>query len=166
MGKRGKMTDTLFKQNWTFSEKYMPQVKQILSKHAGKFLQIEVATMEEDMTLAFDLNIIAHTKNKISVRIRRAEVKFRDITIRSLNGVYDTEIHKLRKGYGDWYLYAWEGSDGRITEYALIDIHKARQLFMEDRNTIPNTDGKTGFYCYSLAELAVCGALVAYETRN
>lgn len=156
----------LFDNNWKFSEKYMPQIKMILAKHAGKFLQIEKATMQEDMTQAFDLNITNHPKSKIAVRIRRAEIKFRDITIRSINGTHDTEIHKLRNGYGDWYLYVWEGGDNRIVEYALIDIHKARQLFMEDRKTIPNTDGKTGFYYYTLTELALCGALIAYETRN
>lgn len=94
------MTDE-FNRNWKFSEKYMPQIKHILAKHAGKFLQIEVATMEEDMAQAFDLNIITHKKNKIAVRIRRASIKFRDITIRSLNGGHKTEIHKIREGYGD-----------------------------------------------------------------
>lgn len=155
-----------FKQNWNFSEKYMPQIKLILAKHAGKFLQIEVATMEEDMTQAFDLNIITHNKSKIAVRIRRADIKFRDITIRALNGGHKTEIHKLRDGYGDWYLYAWESEGNRITEYALIDIHKARHLFTQDRNVIPNTDNKTGFYSYSIEELAKCGALIAYETKQ
>ena len=83
--------------------------------------------------------------------------------------VYDghkTEIHKLRDGYGDWYLYAWESEGNRITEYALIDIHKARHLFTQDRNVIPNTDNKTGFYSYSIEELAKCGALIAYETKQ
>lgn len=158
--------NTEFKQNWTFSEKYMPQIKLILAKHAGKFLQIEVATMDEDMTQGFDLNIIANNKSKIAVRIRRADITFRDITIRALNGGHKTEIHKLRDGYGDWYLYAWESTDGRITEYALIDIHKARLLFTADRNVIPNKDGKTGFYKYSIEEIIKCGALIAYETKS
>lgn len=50
-------------------------------------------------------------------------------------------------------------------EYALIDIHKARPLFMEERKTIPNTDGKTGFCNYTLEELTKCGALITYERK-
>ena len=158
------MTD--FKTNWAFSEKYMPQIKQILAKHAGKFLLIQVANMEEDLTQAFDLDVIAGKKTHVSVRIRRASIKFRDITIRAYNKGHKTEIHKLREGFGDWYLYAWVGDNQKIVEYALIDIHAARDLFMKEKPVIPNTDNATGFVNYSFDELAQVGALIAYEKRT
>ena len=158
MGQRGEMSD--FKNNWDFSEKYMPTIKRILSKYALRFVSIEVADEQEDMTQAFDLKVT--TKNgRVAVRIRRASIQYRDFTVRAYNKGYKTEIHKLREGYGDWYLYAWE-SEGKISEYALIDINKARPLFEKDKDLIPNKDG-TKFYAYAFDELVKCGALVAYE---
>lgn len=165
MGKRGKMTSNDFKTNWDFSERYMPQVKQILSKYAPRFLRIQVAKPEEDMTQAFDLEILANENSKIAVRIRRADILYRDITIRAKNRNAKTEIHKLREGYGDYYLYAWQTGE-KIAEYALIDIHKARPLFMQERQIKMNTDGFTGFYIYSIEDFAKVGALIAYETRR
>jgi hypothetical protein len=154
-----------FRQNWDFSEKYMPTIKRILSKHALRFISVEIADEQEDMTQAFDLKISTQ-RGRVAVRIRRASSKYRDLTIRAYNKGYKTEIHKLRDGFGDWYLYAWEGEGNKIAEYALIDINKARHLFNDDRELRLNKDGgATGFYAYSFEELITCGALIAYE-RN
>lgn len=151
-----------FKANWDFSEKYMPTIKRILSKHALRFISVDIADEQEDMTQAFDLKITTQ-RGRVAVRIRRASSQYRDLTIRAYNKGYKTEIHKLREGFGDWYLYAWEG-DNKISEYALIDINKARHIFENDRDLIPNKDGgATGFFAYSFDELIKCGALTAYE---
>lgn len=151
-----------FQNNWQFSEKHMPAVRRILAKHAMRFLKIETATMDEDMKQAFDLKITTERGN-VAVRIRRGDCNYRDLTIRAYNKGLRTELHKLRDGFGDWYLYAWENANGVITEYALIDVNKARPLFSDNRQIKMNTDGVTGFTIYTFDELIKVGALVAYE---
>lgn len=155
-----------FKDNWNFSEKYINDVRDILQANAMHIVKIEVATPEEDMKQATDLKIKI-TAGDVAVRIRRGKYDFRDITIRAYKNGNKTELHKLREGYGDWYLYAWEdkNQDG-IAEWVLVDINKARSLFNENKEVKMNKDGNSGFVSYSIEEVRATGALVAHKKNR
>ncbi|MDI9482699.1 MAG: hypothetical protein QM315_05905 [Bacillota bacterium] len=155
------MTSETFKQNWDWQLAYIEQVKQILKSQAMHIVNIEIASPEEDMKQSTDLKIKI-TAGDVAVRIRRDNIKYRDLTIRAKNGNSRTEIHKLRDGFGDWYLYAWT-IGGKITEWILVDIGIMRlnDLFAETRPITMNKDGYTGFVTYPIQELQRYGAVVA-----
>lgn len=153
---------------WT--KMMFPQIRRILVRNAGVVMNIREASPQEDMTQGFDL-ILEMNNKEIAVRCRKPQhtVKYRDLTIRAKvpNPDMETEIHKVRQGKGDLYLYCW--TDGKcdcpkIIEYIIIDLNKARKagIFNADRKLIDNGDG-TGFFAYGLQELADVGALVIRE---
>jgi hypothetical protein len=150
-----------FKSNWSFSEKYIASIRDILQKNACYIVRVVVATPEEDMKQSTDLKVVVRAGD-VAVRVRRKHKTFRDVTIRAYKNGNKTEIHKLREGYGDWYLYAWESETG-IEEWVLLDINKMREagLFDEKRPIIMNKDGQSGFVAYSIDEIRKAGALVA-----
>ena len=151
-----------FKENWDFSEKHMPLIKQVLKNNAMYIVKIEIATPEDDMKHSTDLKIHV-SSGDVAVRIRRAYMNFRDLTIRAKNGNAKTEIHKLREGYADWYLYLWTGADDLIADWILVDIQKMREagLLNENRYIKMNKDGYTGFVAYGIKELESIGALIS-----
>jgi len=151
-----------FNDNWSFSEKYMPQVRDILRANAIHLVSIEVASKQDDLHHSTDLNIKV-TGGCVAVRIRRSNKTFRDLTIRAYKGGYKTEIDKLREGFADWYLYAWEGQNNNFDDWILVDINILRRAGMLDqsRRVTMNTDGNSGFVAYSIQELIECGALIA-----
>ena len=156
------MNTNTFKYNWDWQLQHIEQIKQILKKQAMHIVKVEIASPENDMQHATDLEIQIKG-GSVAVRIRR-DIPYRDITIRAKNGNSKTEIHKLREGYADWYLYAWT-IENKIVEWVLLDINIMRlnKLFDETRPIIMNKDGYTGFITYSLPELNKIGAIVAAD---
>lgn len=153
---------TEFKDNWNFSEKYMPQVCEVLRANAIYLIDIRVASEQDDVHHSTDLNVNV-TGGNVAVRIRRNNKTFRDLTIRAYKGGHKTEIDKLREGFADWYLYAWEGINNTFDDWILVDINILRKSGMlnQNRYITMNTDGDSGFVTYSIPELVSCGALTA-----
>jgi hypothetical protein len=149
-----------FESNWYFAEKHMNAIRDILQKNACYIVRVDVATPDEDMKQSTDLKVTVKA-GAVAVRVRRKDKRFRDVTIRAYKNGNKTEIHKLRDGYGDWYLYAWELESGAL-EWVLLDIGKMRNagLFGEKRPIIMNKDGQSGFVAYSIDEIKKAGALV------
>ena len=152
-----------FRNNWIFSEQHIGEVKKILKSQAMHIVNSEVATPEDDMKHSTDLKVTV-TAGDIAVRIRR-DTGFRDLTIRAKSGNARTEIHKLRDGFAQWYLYAWT-KNGKISEWILVSIEAMRTagLLSESRPVKMNTDNYTGFVCYQFWELESANALVAKGT--
>ena len=149
-----------FAKNWDFSEQHIDQIKEILRKNSMYIVNVEVAKPDEDMKQSTDLKVTINS-GCVAVRIRRPGYeKYKDITIRAYKNGYKTEIHKLREGFADWYLYAWASHNGTLSDWVLLDINKMRPLLMEERYLIKNGDG-SGFYAYKIMELIEAGALVA-----
>ena len=157
------MSTESFIENWNWQLPYIEQVKQILKSQAMHIVNIEIASPEEDMKQSTDLKIKI-TAGDVAVRIRRDNIKYRDLTIRAKNGNSRTEIHKLRDGFGDWCLYGWISNE-TIAEWILVDINIMRlnNCFSEARPVIMNRDGVTGFVTYSIKELQSYNALVASQ---
>lgn len=133
-----------------WSETMMPQVIDILEKQIGK--QIEKASTNEDLNQATDL--ISGDGKRICVRIRRDKRPERDLTIRVEKGSSKTELHKLKKGYGDIYFYAWSDNDN-LNEWILVDLHGMRKsgILDTERRWYVNKDGYTCFIAFSATEL-------------
>ena len=151
--------------NYHYTEAVRRQLIAILKNHAAVFIEFEDASFEEDTQHATDMKIV--TKGKaIAVRIRNSDCRFRDLTIRSSNRGYCTEIDKIRKGDGDIYLYGWKDGADNIIEYLLVNIDKFRDsgLLDEKRSEIPNYDG-TAFTTYSIGELEKTGCII-YKRLN
>lgn len=149
-----------FNVNWDWQLAFMADIKAILKSQAMNIVDIQVSTPEEDLKHSTDLKIKI-TAGDVAVRIRR-DIPWRELTIRACSGGNMTEIHKLRAGYGDWYLYLWTGSD-RIIDWILVNINKMRSagLLSEQRPVKMNKDGYSGFVSYTIPELERHGCLVA-----
>jgi hypothetical protein len=153
-----------FNVNWSYSQTYMPAIIQILQSNLMKIVSIEIANEEDDMKHSTDLKI-KMTAGDVAVRIRRPYRTFRDLTIRAKCGIQETEIHKLRKGYADFYLYLWECDEGDICDWILVDINKMREtrLLYHDKTIRMNRDNYTGFISFSLDELRQHKCLIAHS---
>lgn len=158
MGKGGTMNE--FDKNWDWQLNLMDDIKEILRKQAMYIVDIQIANEEEDMKYSTDLKIKI-TAGDVAVRIRR-DTPYRDFTIRAKNGNSKTEIHKLREGYCDWYLYLWT-KENKISEWILIDLNKMREadLFSEQRPIKMNKDGYTGFVTYTIKELEYNSCIIS-----
>lgn len=150
--------------NFAFERGKMPQVIDIVQRHAMKIVRVEYASSEQDTKQATDLAITIKG-GAVGVRVRRHASTssgrvFRDFTIRceSFYG-FATEIDKLRAGWGDFYLYAWESADGLLPEYMFLDLHKVRATGLLDpcqwwfKSLIPNYGDPTKFCAIPLQRL-------------
>lgn len=136
--------------SFAFEKQMQGQVIEILRRHAADVVKFSIATNEQDTKQATDF-VVETTIGRIAVRVRQyksTSTKYRDLTIRT-RAKYGskTEIDKLREGWGDLYLYCWQGTDDKIAEYMLVDISAMRKAGMLDASyfaglsEIPNGDG-------------------------
>lgn len=154
--------------NLAFEKEVMPQVKELLRKHASHIIRVETATEEQDTKQATDL-VLRVDSGMIGVRVRRLETMkddtWRDLTIRTRSsGGGRTEVDKLTEGWGDWYFYGWTRGK-RIAEYMLLDIHKIRSsgllAALDQKRAIPNGDD-TFFKTIGLQDLIKNGCVVVH----
>lgn len=160
MGKGGNMNE--FDINWNWQLAHMDDIKAILKSQAMHIVDIQIASPDEDLKQSTDLKIKI-TTGDVAVRIRR-DIPWRDLTIRAKNGNSKTELHKLRDGYCDWYLYLWT-EDDKIVEWVFIDINKMREadMFSDQRSVKMNKDGYTGFIKYTIQELENNNCIIAKQ---
>lgn len=154
-----------FKSNFAWQAGLLDNVRAILKQNAMHFVSFEIASDEQDMKQATDMVLRTTSRATISVRCRRSQYEYRDLTIRTKSRWgYKTEIDKLREGWGDWYLYAWDTGAG-LTDWMLIDLHalRASALLLPGKYQVrPNNDG-TAFIAIPLLDLVRAGAICAYS---
>lgn len=158
------MTQT-FEKNWNFSQKSMPEVVRILKEHAHHFMDFQPASEEQDLKQATDY-IIQFKGGTIAIRVRRADCRYRDLTIRAVSGSGETEIDKIIRGFADFYFYGWTTTSQEILEYLLVDIQKLREsglLESQRKHVKMNTNGYTGFIVISPFALIAADALLDYN---
>jgi len=151
-----------YARNRQFADAQIPIVTTILRQNLGRIIKINVAEPEDDMQRATDMTIQVQG-GAVAVRYRRGDCKYRDFTVRSYNNGLRTEIDKLRDGFGDWYLYCWDG-DGGI-DWMLVDLQLVRTAgLLEGRITKMNADGHTGFVVIPLMELNASDCIIGKGT--
>lgn len=152
-----------FQERKAWSDRFLDQQFQILNNNAGlldfnkvkrRGVTIEQAPLFDDQNLETDA--IMFGKLRIALRVRSGKSSdYGDIAIRSyLPSGSATELHKLRNGFGDYYLYCWTLDNENITEWILIDLDRFREvmdscLIIFDHF---NNDG-TAFNTYSISRL-------------
>lgn len=152
----------VFEKNYNWQKKFLDQIVGIIKQNASSFISVRRATITEDTKQSTDMVLELDVGGDIGVRIRRGNCNYRDFTIRTYvgNGI-ETEVHKIQKGWCDWYVYAWSNTEDVLDEWVIVNIKQARQQGIFDRTWAPkyNTDG-TRFIAISIEELEKVGAIV------
>jgi len=156
------------KNNLPINNKYRPEIIKILEDNLSKIVNVRDATFKEDTKQATDMKIEIQGTD-IAVRQRETnDYTFGnvcdgtsgnpDVTIRSKANGYTTEFDKIKKGYGDYYLYAWT----KMKDWILYDIDKLRTnnlLNKSNLNEFDNQDG-TKFIIISIIKLHYIDAII------
>lgn len=152
-----------FEQNKTWADTFTDQQFDILNscidvldfnKAKRRGVTFNPAPAYDDMNLETD--VIVFGTLRIALRVRRGySSNFGDIALRShLRSGGRTEVHKIRDGLGDYYLYCWTADGSTINEWMLIDLDRFREE-MDNCLVIYehfNGDG-SAFNTYSIREL-------------
>ena len=136
-----------YKENRQWADSYLGQVAKILRENAAALMHVFIAPDDVDRKNATDV-ILRLAGGDVAVRLRRPGCKYRDLTIRSrLESGYRTELSKIKEGFADWYLYGWLDHQGKIDEWILVDLDKARAYRgWEGCKEISNTAPYDGTY--------------------
>jgi len=153
-----------------WADRFIPEIKKILTSHAGLFVNVEISSDEIDQQQATDL-IITIEGGQVAVRARR-QTNFRDWTIRSIVRTGNkTELQKIKEGFARWYLYLWT-DNYKVVDWILIDLDKIRQdgILDKKRSHIPNGDG-TWFIAIPTSEIkeylvAQCTSFQGYSAKE
>lgn len=159
--------------NFEFERQKLPQVLGILKRHAMSIVRFDIADSEQDTKQATDLTVTLKG-GAVGVRVRRfasTSRQYRDWTIRFRSQYGNaTEIHKLRDGWGDFYLYAWEDDHGELREYMLFDLHQVRAeglldpscIYMKSVRSNRGMNDNTAFVTIPARELQERGCMVVH----
>lgn len=157
-----------FAERFNWSQKFIPE----LSKIVGPFL-LQPAQFIEDARENTDLIMLTARDLRIGCRVRRngyAERYPYDFTIRASNGLgLPNELEKLCKGYGDWFIYAHEGTEGKIARWFILDLaifrselildaHRDDQLLPRGSVPMVNPDGSK-FWVFDVRKLPPEGVI-------
>lgn len=154
--------------DWDWANQYMPEAFSVLKQNANFLVSFEIAPRDIDLKEVGDI-VFSSNMGHVAFRVRRPGVAFRDLTLRyRRSSGAQTEIHKIRSGFGRWYLYAWAdgkmpNGNGKFKDWILIDLDQFRDcgLAFEDRIEKANDDKATWFYAYSDDELELYQCIVA-----
>lgn len=125
-------------------------------------VSFDLAPDFDDQNLATDVITVGNLR--IALRVRLGESRlYGDIALRSyIPSRRKTEVHKIKEGFGDYYLYCWTIDGVNITEWILIDLDRFREvmdlcLAIFDHF---NNDG-SAFNTYNIKEMIDHGCCVA-----
>lgn len=155
------MADYRTDRQW--SDKFIPHLKHIIAD-----LLIKPASEDDDMHKNTDLIVFRVETLRVACRVRRysylAEYG-RQFTIRTerTNG-RETELAKLIKGYGDYFIYAFaDNTETDLSAWHIIDLREFRLWYMNylifnhgKRPGIPrkNGDQSSNFDAFSIDSIA------------
>jgi len=165
---------TTWKNDKKWSDKFLPEIKQIL----GLYL-IGEPPFEEDQERNTDLIVLKMEAVRIGCRIRRNDYLERygnEFTIRAgrPSGI-KTEITKIIEGWGDYFFYGFsDKAENSLERWLLGDLNVFRlwfnrQLFKK-KGIMPgvskdNTDNSSNFLSFEVDELPN-NFIVACRRRN
>jgi hypothetical protein len=156
-----------WKKDKDWSDRYYGAIKRAIRTVASNVIDIHIANEQQDQAEATDYLITVET-GTIACRIRRPDCKFRDFTLRAWRALgTETELSKIKRGFGRWYLYAWAKDDFSFDRWILVDLEKLRNsgLLTNERPVTTNPDRTTGFVAYSINELAL-NKCVVFDSKN
>ena len=136
------MTVAAWQRDKAWADGYLSQIEAVVRSIAGKIVEFRPGTDQEDQKEATDY-VVHVASGTIACRIRR-NCRYRDLTIRSSRpSGAQTELAKIREGWGRWYLYMWV-RDGKVEEWIFVDLDKLRQGgLLDGKERRRNPDGVT-----------------------
>lgn len=152
-----------------WADRFLDQQYQILNscinkldfnkvKHRG--VQFAPAPEYDDQNLETD--VIMFGALRIALRVRNGQSSiYGDIALRSHKpSGCATEVHKLKQGFGDYYLYCWTTDGILVTEWILFDLDAFREVMDSCwANTIYMPDG-SAFNTYQISRMIERGCCV------
>lgn len=140
-------------------------IRKILNKYSYLFTRFEEATIEQDTMEGFDV-IFSFPDVKIPIRIRDFKYQsYMDFTIRSRSFYgMETEIHKLKKGFGDFYFYSWLSERNRIEKYIIVNLDRFRNVIDSPKAEKKYNKDNTEFMSYPMDLLIKSDSLIIYES--
>ncbi len=149
------------------SDQYLDSFKDILERNSMHFLSMEISDEHKDTQEATDM-VIKIEGGDVALRVREPSCSYRDLTIRSRSRWgHKTEIHKLKEGFGDWYLYGWGDGISTVKEYVLVDLHRIRNFKLFDRSWPEKSNGDgTQFISMPLGALEMCGCIISKQLKS
>lgn len=157
--------------NWEddkrWSDKYWPQIEQIIRGVVGDIVHVSYAHPREDELEATDF-IVTVESGRIACRVRNLQsippqCRWKDVTIRSWRkSGSPTELSKLLSKLVRWYLYLWvDDVVEQVVGWLFYDVHRAVDLKVYDEcQQIINRDGETAFIAVELQRLRHVGCVV------
>lgn len=146
-------------------------IKNIFNKHKPHIKKVTIydADLILDTKRSTDLVINADGKNLgAGLRIRRANITFRDFTIRkSYYNSSNTEVNKIH--HTNFYFYGWLNNKNQIEEFIFVDIKKLMEsgLIKKYKHmNITNKDDENSFFSIPLADLKHFNCLIEYKINN
>lgn len=113
-----------------FSDRFMVQAKKIVRELGRTPMDVLDGTPEQDLYYATDLYIPC-CDGGVGVRVRRGGklVQSTDFTVRAtIVSGGKTELHKLKDGHCQFYLYSWADRANRhIERWMFLDMERMRQ---------------------------------------
>ena len=160
------MSDDDFRKDLIWSDTFKGQISETLTiVLASKILRFVTASDYKDKKEATDMEPfvdMANNAGSVGVRMRRGDIKYRDLTLRSwrISNV-KTELEKVIEGWGRWYFYGW-ASGHRVGEWMVLCMDTLRKsgLLSRDRRIIKNRDNTSGFSVVSFNELSTVKCIV------
>lgn len=158
---RKSWADNFKEQQFNILNSYINQLD--FNKVKNRGVTLSDAPEFDDQNLETD--VILFGTLRIALRVRSGQSSmYNDIALRShLPSGYRTELHKIKDGLGDYYLYCWTSDGINITEWILIDLDEFRKHMDECLEVFDhfNNDG-SAFNTYSISKLIDCGCCVVW----
>lgn len=134
-----------FKEDFSWQEKFLPAVKNIVGP-----LLLEPAPLELDMKEATDMMLLRARDMRIGCRIRRAGFADRypwQFTLRSKrDSGAETEVAKIINGWGDWIFYghATMNELDSLCRWFVIDLDAWRSHMIRNKKPIERGETSNG----------------------
>ena len=151
---------------WTedkrWSDKFLPEIKQILGLHL-----IGEPPIEEDRERNTDLMVLGMDTIRVGCRIRRHEYYLQypdEFTIRAGRpSGYKTELTKIIEGWGDYFFYGFcDNAEESLIKWTLCDLKVFRlwvnRELMSNQGAFPgvkqqNSDNSSSFMAFSFKNI-------------
>jgi hypothetical protein len=158
----------LYRENRTWSDKFIPEIKKIVGPQL-----LDEASFEVDATEATDLIVFKAKDIRIAARVRKAGLRgdfLHQFTLRSkVRSGTKTELEKISEGWGDLMFYAHANADETsFDRWFLIDLAAWRAQIIADSFREPrllrhdeqsNSDG-TAFRWFDVRSFAASPPIV------
>ena len=161
-----------YDQSRAWADRFIDQQMRILNNNIAvldfnkiktRGYQIQLASEEDDQK--FETDVVVFGTLRIALRVRNGlSTTYNDIALRSYrpSGVR-TEVHKIKSGLGDYYLYCWTADGITISEYVLIDLDKLRPVMDNCLVQFEHfCDDGTAFNSYSIDKMIGHGCCVSW----